>query len=141
MAATLIWRKTLEAGIDFGHGVSTQPCDNEKSDPMLENAMRTANAAVLTFLLVSPLSVLAGEGSPGEGKKLARELCAKCHVIEKYEPKTTKVPSFSEIAASEHNAQSLRVFLRTPHATMPSIVLTDRQRDDVAAYIASLRED
>lgn len=104
--------------------------------------MRTAAAIAALAILMAPTApVQAGEGSPGEGFKLAKQLCADCHAIGKGQPAFTPVPSFTDIAASEHNAQSLRVFLRTPHATMPNIVLTDTQRDDIAAYIDSLGQE
>ena len=36
-------------------------------------------------------------------------------------------------------AQALGVFLKTSHPTMPNIMLSDNERDDVIAYILSLR--
>ena len=36
-------------------------------------------------------------------------------------------------------AESLGVFLRTSHPTMPNLVLSAAERDDVIAYILSLR--
>ena len=104
--------------------------------------MRTAAAiAALTILLAPPAPARAEQGSPGAGKKLAQEQCAKCHAIERGEAAKSEAPAFSEVARSEHNARSIRVFLRTPHATMPLIVLDDNQREDIAAYIMSLREE
>jgi hypothetical protein len=37
-------------------------------------------------------------------------------------------------------ALSLRVYLQTPHATMPNIVLTPEETDDVISYILTLKE-
>lgn len=104
--------------------------------------MRLAAAiAALTIVTVSPLAGLADEGSPGEGRKIAEAQCARCHAVGQGEilSPNDDAPTFGSIANSEHNAQSLRVFLRTPHVTMPSIVLSDRDRDDVTAYIMSMR--
>jgi hypothetical protein len=33
---------------------------------------------------------------------------------------------------------SLRVFLRTPHATMPDLMLTPDETDDIISYILTL---
>jgi hypothetical protein len=49
-------------------------------------------------------------------------------------------PSFSAIAAMPStSAQSLGVFLKTSHANMPNLILGNSERDDVIAYILSLR--
>ena len=34
---------------------------------------------------------------------------------------------------------ALKVFLKTPHATMPNIILSEAEIDALAAYILSLR--
>jgi hypothetical protein len=51
------------------------------------------------------------------------------------------VPRFSDIAADPTTTDaSLRGFLNTtPHMAMPKLKLTARDRDDVIAYILSLR--
>jgi mono/diheme cytochrome c family protein len=49
-------------------------------------------------------------------------------------------PSFLEVAAHPATtALSLRVFLQTPHATMPNLMLTPEETDDVISYILTLR--
>jgi hypothetical protein len=35
---------------------------------------------------------------------------------------------------------ALAVFLRTPHRNMPNLIISDRDRDNVIAYILSLRD-
>lgn len=104
--------------------------------------MRTTAAITALSCLLAPSAAMAAEpGSPGEGRKLAQEQCSECHAIEKGQAAIAEAPSFGDIARSEHNARSIRVFLRTPHATMPLIVLDQNQREDIAAYIMSLREE
>jgi hypothetical protein len=50
------------------------------------------------------------------------------------------VPAFSAIAAMPSTtARSLEVFLKTSHPTMPNLMLSTRERDDLIAYILSLR--
>ena len=43
------------------------------------------------------------------------------------------MPSMSELA--------IKVFLRTPHPTMPNIILSPEEIDSVAAYIRSLNKN
>lgn len=102
--------------------------------------MRTP-AIVTAAAILMPAMAAAQDGSATAGERLARDLCSECHAIAPDDPTplASEAPSFQQVAESEHNAQSLRVFLRTPHETMPNIVLNDAQRDDVTAYIMSLR--
>ncbi len=46
-------------------------------------------------------------------------------------------PAFQDVA--DNPAISLRVFLRTPHETMPDLILTAAETDNVIAYILSLK--
>jgi hypothetical protein len=49
-------------------------------------------------------------------------------------------PNFTDLATTlGMTDRALRVWLRSSHPTMPNIVLTDNERDDVIAYIMSLR--
>ena len=81
-------------------------------------------------------------GDPAAGLALARAQCSECHYVEREwaDLQVMFAPDFVDIAASDHSEVSLKVFLRTPHVTMPNIILTDEQRDNVVAYILSLKE-
>jgi hypothetical protein len=49
-------------------------------------------------------------------------------------------PSLLEVA--EHPAtteMSLRAFLQTPHPTMPNLVLSPEETDDIIAYLLALK--
>jgi hypothetical protein len=49
-------------------------------------------------------------------------------------------PAFRDVAnASTTTPLALRVFLSTSHPTMPNIVLSKTEIDDIVAYIMSLR--
>ena len=51
-----------------------------------------------------------------------------------------QAPAFKTIAAMPSTTgRSLEVFLRTSHPPMPNLVLSASERDDVIAYILSLR--
>jgi hypothetical protein len=50
-------------------------------------------------------------------------------------------PTFRAIANTPGmTALALNVFLRTPHRSMPNLVISDGDRDNVIAYILSLRD-
>lgn len=80
-------------------------------------------------------------GDPVTGASLAREVCAKCHLVAEDQMVDPAVgPSLFEVA--EHPAtteMSLRAFLQTPHATMPNLMLTPEETDDVIAYLLTLK--
>jgi mono/diheme cytochrome c family protein len=85
------------------------------------------------------------------GKQVALEVCAYCHVVapdQPFKPEMKQAtPSFAEIANQPTtNAKSLARFIGTTHwddvtypMTMPNPALYDEARDQVAAYILSLR--
>ena len=102
-------------------------------------------------LLVLPFLVWAGVASPQDlpgdpeaGGKLAREVCAACHIVsaDQTDDPGTPAPTFFSVAADPSvTALSLRVFFRTPHAQMPDLTLTPDETDNIIAYILTLKED
>lgn len=83
---------------------------------------------------------------PGDvvaGRELAVKECSDCHSVSA-EQRTTRIdeaPGFDEIAdKAQTTAISLRAFLQLPHPTMPNFLLTETERDDIIAYILSLKQ-
>ena len=108
--------------------------------------MRTFLASILsaTFLASLPAQSQDLPGDAAAGREFAREICAECHYVEREwaDLYVYEAPSFVEIAQnSDHSELSLRVFLKTPHLTMPNLILTEDQTSDVISWILSLRED
>lgn len=94
--------------------------------------------------LIGTMCVAGGHAAAQDaaaGAGLAREVCAKCHVVAADQMIDPGIgPSLLEVA--EHPATtelSLRAFLRTPHATMPNLMLTPEETDDVIAYLLTLK--
>ena len=90
-------------------------------------------------LLLSSIAIAFGQqvGDPAAGKQLADATCLGCHGAQNT---SHKAPAFSAIAAMPSTTvQSLDVFLRTSHPTMPNLILSDTDRGDLIAYILSLR--
>jgi mono/diheme cytochrome c family protein len=100
---------------------------------------------LLFFLeLSAPIShVRAQEISDSQrGLALAQQLCSECHAIQGGQARSpnSQAPTFSQLAtAPGMTIAALTVALTTPHAGMPMLRLTAEQREDVIAYILSLR--
>jgi mono/diheme cytochrome c family protein len=80
-------------------------------------------------------------GDPAGGAALAREVCATCHLVAEDQTVDPGIgPSLLEVA--EHPAtteMSLRAFLQTPHPTMPNLMLSPEETDDIIAYLITLK--
>ena len=81
-------------------------------------------------------------GEPQNGLKLARTLCATCHLIGEPPNSATAadVPSFLSIAdRPNQSTERLSNWLIEPHAPMPNLHLTRTEILDLGAYILTLR--
>ena len=106
--------------------------------------MRFAVARYLAAILVLSIGIAgAGElGDPKLGLAYARENCAECHRVEvggAVSPSTI-IPSFESVANKlGMTALALNVWMRTPHPTMPNLIIPTEERDNLISYIMSLR--
>lgn len=100
--------------------------------------------AVMLSLLVAGLFCLAGaaQASPSRGEVLARRWCVECHAITPgQQSPNSKAPAFPAIAKEPSATEySLRVFLKTPHATMPNFKIEPGDINDLVDYIRSLKK-
>ena len=89
-------------------------------------------------------ATIAGAQEVGDARKgliFAEKICAECHAVKAGQKVPATAPTFMAIANTRGmTAMALTIFFRTPHRDMPNLVLTDDDRDDVIAYILSLRE-
>ena len=81
-------------------------------------------------------------GDPKRGLAYAQKTCAKCHAVERgdmFSP-TMIAPNFRAVADTPGmNERALLVwFQSSDHATMPNLMPTSGDLDDVVAYIMSL---
>jgi mono/diheme cytochrome c family protein len=85
----------------------------------------------------------ADDGDPRAGRAFATDNCQQCHEIgngRKLLSPLAAGPAFRDVAnASTTTPLSLHVFLMTSHPTMPNIILSKKEVDDVVSYILSLR--
>ena len=98
--------------------------------------MKTTAWILLAFLMASP----AFSGDATKGATTARKWCAERHDIA-CATTSDKVPGWRHIANDpQRTPETLRNFLIHPHGEMPQIALTQRQIDNLLAYIATLRK-
>lgn len=104
--------------------------------------MRVAGSLLLAALTIAPALAQDLRGDAGAGALFAQRVCATCHVVGGDWPANPRspAPSFESIAAEPSvTALSLRVFLNSPHRNMPNMILSEKEADDVIAYIVGLR--
>jgi mono/diheme cytochrome c family protein len=81
-------------------------------------------------------------GNARAGLVYATKTCSDCHDVKAQEDHRVSIagaPSFHAIAKTS-TALSLNAFLTTPHPTMPNLMIGERDRHDVVAYILSLKD-
>jgi mono/diheme cytochrome c family protein len=102
---------------------------------------------VICWVTVLALSVAASQvhaqGNPQQGLAEAQQVCSECHAVQRGQVRSpnSKSPTFVELATTPGmTATALLVALTTPHAGMPMFILTTERRENVIAYILSLKE-
>ena len=98
----------------------------------------------LGLLLASAAAVTAQAQDPQEGAKWTTNVCGQCHAVRIGQPQSPngRAPTFVELANTPGmTTAALTVALTTPHAGMPMFVLTSEQRQDIIAYILSLKRN
>ena len=93
-------------------------------------------------LLFASAAATAQAQDPQEGAKWATNVCGECHAIARSQPRSPngRAPTFVELAnIPGMTAAALTVALTTPHAGIPMFILTSEQRQDIIAYILSLK--
>lgn len=101
-----------------------------------------AGTAMLCFGAMTGPAASQAPGDAAAGRMLAERWCASCHMIDPGggAASATGVPTFAAVAAMPATTGlALSAFLRTPHARMPDLHLTNQEIADVSAYILGLR--
>ena len=82
-------------------------------------------------------------GDARNGLTYASQVCAECHAVrvDQTASPNARAPRFEAVANSRGMSEmALRVWFQSPHPSMPNLVLSKRDSDDVIAYILSLRK-
>jgi len=99
-------------------------------------------SAVLASALVVALNAeQSARADKSTGKVLAEQRCSQCHGVKRGEKSPyVAVPSFTDVADEPSLTEyTLRVFLKTPHSTMPNLIIKPDEMDDIVSYIVSLK--
>lgn len=103
--------------------------------------LRTRSVVLLVVLL--PVVAHAEEpGDKAKGLAFARANCTECHAVVAGAPwsPNVKAPTFEAVARTPGmTGRALAAWLQTSHPSMPNIILEKDDRDNVIAYILSLR--
>ena len=103
--------------------------------------MRVAPGILTVVGMAALFAVGEARSDDSRGFFIARQWCSGCHSISSSQssPKL-EAPTFRAIADEPSTTEyALRIFLRTPHPTMPNFVLEPLDITDLASYIASLK--
>lgn len=103
-----------------------------------------------TFCLVmaaatTAVAATASAQSRGDVKKglaYAEKVCAECHAVragETRSPKVDATPFDTAMRVPGMTPLALNVFFQSPHPTMPNLIVEGQNRDDLIAYMLSLK--
>lgn len=99
-------------------------------------------APVAALLLQVLPAVAETGGDVARGLLYASKQCANCHSVLPMQTVSpvSGAPPFKAIADTRGMTETaLAVWFRTPHPTMPNLIIQGEDMDDVIAYIVSLK--
>lgn len=103
-------------------------------------AMRTT---LVALFVLAPGCVRAQEpGDAQAGRIIVDVQCTQCHALRPGPSPHLDAPSFFALANTPGmTGRALAVALQTSHEVMPNFVLERQDRDNIIAYIMSLRQE
>lgn len=100
--------------------------------------------SIFLFTVAGSATAWAEPGATQRGLAYAKNNCAECHAVEKengFSPEPS-APTFDAIANTPGVSWiALTAWLQTSHETMPDFIIPPHDREDIIAYILSLKED
>jgi mono/diheme cytochrome c family protein len=98
---------------------------------------KTIVLSAAMVLCAASLALAAGDAAAG--RRTADVWCVGCHLVgDEKKAGMADVPPFPSIAR-EKTPGAIRAFLFNPHPPMPQFRLTNRDIDDLVAFIESLK--
>lgn len=111
--------------------------------PLILNTLMLASLILVCACLALSGQVAASElGNSAKGKIYAEEVCAKCHSVtaDQHMSPRAGATAFQAIADTPGMTRTaLIVFFRTPHRSMPNLIIAGEDADNIIAYILSLK--
>jgi mono/diheme cytochrome c family protein len=99
-------------------------------------------AALLTGGLLANPAAADDVGDVERGRQYALQACASCHAVQLQDldsPVGEATPFKTVADKPEMTRLALKVFLQSPHASMPNLMVGGEDADNVIAYILSLK--
>jgi mono/diheme cytochrome c family protein len=109
--------------------------------------MKNGCPAILAGLILAGSAVCAWPQEPRDprqGEAFAKAACSQCHAVGRKQLHSPNryVPSFRTVAKMPGmTATALYVWFETPHPSMPNLMLRRADRENVFAYILSLKDE
>jgi mono/diheme cytochrome c family protein len=106
--------------------------------------MRIVPTVLVFATLLTPAALHAQPlGDVAEGRAYAKAHCGECHGVEAskddFSP-NPDAPDFSAVANTPGMTErALAVWLQTPHPSMPNFIIPPEVRDNLIAYILTLK--
>jgi mono/diheme cytochrome c family protein len=102
--------------------------------------MRCLISATVFLPTLISAALAQDPGDPQAGFELAQSVCSKCHGISAEPSPLPQAPRFREVADQKGmTGTALVVWMQTSHPTMPNIILSKAETENVVAYILSLK--
>lgn len=104
------------------------------------SAVRSRYGWALAGLLVLAAAGPAAAADAAAGQRLVARWCVSCHATDRSRAAADAAPSLQTIAETRGGSPGwLRAWLAAPHPPMPNLSLSNREIDDVVAYLQTLR--
>jgi mono/diheme cytochrome c family protein len=101
--------------------------------------VRLLSGAIGVTALALAATPAFGAGSAESGHQLAERWCASCHQIAPEAPASDAAPAFATLARGKGDDFAwARAWLFDPHPPMQDIRLSNREIDDIVAYLKTL---
>jgi mono/diheme cytochrome c family protein len=100
------------------------------------------NGYAVAIIIYSALSAAGNaQAAAPRGENLVQSWCSQCHAVKPDQTSPNPAaPRFPDVAAEPSMTEyALRAFLKTPHPTMPNIMMKSDDMDDIVSYILSLK--
>lgn len=107
------------------------------------NGVKSIRNLIIAGLAMMPVSARAqAQGDARQGENFAKAACSQCHAVgrRQFSSPNRYAPSFYSLARSPGmTATKLHVWFETPHPSMPNLMLRSDDKENVFAYIISLK--
>jgi mono/diheme cytochrome c family protein len=114
-----------------------------RSKPSSHKAWRLG--AAMSLALLPAMSELSAAADPDSVRGVVADNCSRCHFVPPYSKsglKSLNAPSFKDMANQPgvYTTERLSAFLRKPHYPMAPIILSERDIDNLIAFIRTMRD-